>query len=214
MVFESARIRSYQPCDLDDLYRICLQTADNGGDATALCQDPRLPGHVFAAPYAAFEPSLASVAEDLAGVGGYIVGALDSTAFAQRLETDWWPGLRASYPEPPPDLAEALSRPEQHALHDIHHPPGTSDELAERFPSHLHINLLPRLQGRGIGRQLITTLTSALRDRGSPGVHLLVGRGNQRAAEFYRHVGFAERPATYARIFAMDLTGPPESPAG
>jgi hypothetical protein len=66
---ESARIRRFQPGDLDDLYRICLQTADNGHYGTALFGDPRLPGDVYAAPYALLEPSLALVAEDAAGVG-------------------------------------------------------------------------------------------------------------------------------------------------
>ena len=103
MTSEPARIRCYQPNDLDDLYRICLQTADNGHDATALFRYP-LPGHVYAAPYAIFEPSLAFVAQDSAGVGGYIVAARDSQAFEQRLERDWWPELRASHPEPPQDL--------------------------------------------------------------------------------------------------------------
>ena len=90
------RIRPYQPGDLDEVYRICLQTANNGQDATSLFRDPRLPGHVYAAPYAIFEPSLAFVPQDAAGVGGYIVAALDSQAFEQRLERDWWPALRAA----------------------------------------------------------------------------------------------------------------------
>ena len=83
----------------------------------------------------------------------------------------------------------------------------TPDELAARYPSHLHINLLPRLQARGYGRQLIQTLTAALRDQGSRGVHLHVSLGNQRAASFYRHVGFIQLPATdtHSHLFGMDL---------
>jgi GNAT superfamily N-acetyltransferase len=157
-----------------------VQTADNGQDATSIFRDPRLPGHVYAAPYALFEPSLAFVAQDAGGVGGYIVAALDSQAFEQRLERDWWPALRARHPEPSQDLAKGLSPPEQFALHAIHHPWGTPGELARGFPSHLHINLVPRLQGQGIGRQLIATVISALRDQGSHGLHLHVRHGNQR----------------------------------
>ena len=149
--------------------------------------------------------SLAFVAEDRAGVGGYIVAALDSRAFGQRLESDWWPALRTSYPEPTPGVAEQLSLPERRALGNIHHPWDRHDALSGHYPSHLHIDLLPRLQGRGLGRQLIATLTSALRHQGSPGVHLLAGRANQRAAGFYRHVGFTELPATDVYTFAMEL---------
>jgi hypothetical protein len=81
----AARVRQFRPDDLDDLYRICLQTAGGGQDGTALFRDPKLPGHVYAAPYALFEPSLAFVAEDAAGVGGYIVAALDGETFERRL---------------------------------------------------------------------------------------------------------------------------------
>lgn len=207
----SVRIRQYQPTDLDDLYRICLQTADNGQDATPLFRDPRLPADVYLVPYVTFEPSLAFVAEDARGPGGYIVAALDSRAFERRLKDDWWPKLRVRYPEPPPDVAEALPAAVRYALHDIHHPWDTVDELASRFPSHMHIDLLPRLQGRGIGRKLIETLVANLRDQGSPGLHLIVGDGNQKAVGFYRHVGFAEvqdddmLPAAGLHIFSMDL---------
>jgi ribosomal protein S18 acetylase RimI-like enzyme len=204
---EPARIRPYRPGDLADLYRICLQTADNGQDATAIFRDPKLPGHVYAAAYATFEPSLCFVAEDAAGVGGYIVGALDSQAFERRLERDWWPALRVSYPEPPEDLAAGLSLAEQYAIHDIHHPWPPSADLGTPFPSHLHINLLPRLQGRGIGRRLIETLIGSLRGQGSRGVHLVVGHGNGRAADFYRHIGFMELPATDVHLLGMDLRG-------
>lgn len=212
MDLTSVRIRPCQPADLDELYSICVQTADNGADATALFSDPRLPGHVFAAPYAVFEPSLAFVAQDASGVGGYIVGALDSRAFRQRLERDWWPALRDRYPEPQPDVAETMSLPERHMRHDIHHRFGADDQVTERFPSHLHINLVPRLQGRGLGRQLIGALTSELRNQGSPGVHLHAGRRNQRAVRFYRYVGFTELPATDAHLFAMDLGDRPAAP--
>ncbi len=99
------RIRAFAPGDLDEVYRICLLTADNGQDGTAVFTDPRLPGEVYAAPYALLEPSLALLAEDADGVCGYVVAALDSLDFDQRLERDWWPALRARYPEPPPAAA-------------------------------------------------------------------------------------------------------------
>ena len=200
-----ARIRSYRPGDLDALYRICLLTGDDGQDATSVYHDPTLLGHIFAAPYGLFEPSLAFVAEDAAGAGGYIVGALDSQAFAERLDRDWWPRLRTRYPEPTPRLPRERWTPDQHLAYVIHHPWRTPDELTRRYPSHLHINLLPRLQARGYGGQMMTTLLVALREQGSWGVHLYVSLGNRQAAGFYRHLGFTELPATGAHIFGLDL---------
>lgn len=200
---EEIRIRSYRPADLGDLYRICLLTADSGQDGTSLFRDPQLPGHIFAAPYGVFQPELAFLAEDGEGVGGYIVGALDSQEFERTLERQWWPPLRERYPEPPGEAGQWTR--EQFFAYLIHHPPSTPDELAGPFPSHLHINLLPRLQGRGTGRRLIETLAGALRDRGSPGLHLRVGFANQRAAQFYAHVGFIDHPAGGMHLFTMEL---------
>ena len=94
----------------------------------------------------------------------------------------------------------------------IHHPWRIPDVLAARYPSHLHIDLLPRLQASGLGKQMTKTLIAALRDQGSPGVHLYVPGGNQHAAGFYRHIGFTELPATpdelpapHLLLFGMDL---------
>jgi GNAT superfamily N-acetyltransferase len=211
MASEEAHIRPYRPGDLDDLYRICLLTADSGKDATPQFHDPQLPGHIFAAPYGVLEPSLTFVAEDADGVGGYIVGARDSQEFRRKLEREWWPRLRERYPLPPADApGQELSR-EQLFVSFIHDPIATPEELTASYPSHLHINLLPRLQAHGMGRRLIDTLVAALRDQGSPGLHLFVHQGNHRAIQFYRHVGFTQLPSEspQSHLFAMDLSGPP-----
>jgi ribosomal protein S18 acetylase RimI-like enzyme len=207
-----AHVRPYRPSDLDALYQICLLTGDDGRDATSLFHDPRLIGHFFAAPYGLFEPSLAFVAEDAQGVGGYILGALDTQAFEAQLESNWWPSLRTRHPDPPPSLPSQQWTPDQHVAHMIHHPWRIPDELAARYPSHLHIDLLPRLQASGYGRELTSTLTTALRDQRSPGVHLHVPDSNRRAVGFYRHLGFtelsapaAELPGSGLHLFGMDL---------
>jgi ribosomal protein S18 acetylase RimI-like enzyme len=202
---EPVRIRPYRPADLDALYRVCLETGHNGADATSMYRDPWLIGHVHAAPYAIFEPSLAFVAEDAAGVGGYILGARDTVAFEARLERDWWPRLHGRYPEPPAEVPEDQWTPDQRKAHTIHHIWKASPELAARYPSHLHIDIVPRLQSGGNGRRLMNALTGALREQGSPGVHLHVHATNERAIGFYRHVGFTQLPADGAVLFAMDL---------
>jgi ribosomal protein S18 acetylase RimI-like enzyme len=207
-----ALIRPYRPSDLGALYRICLLTGDDGQDATSLYSDPSLLGHFFAAPYGLFEPTLAFVAEDTTGVGGYIVGALDTQAFEERLERTWWTHLRARYPDPPGGIPGDQLTCDQQVARMIHHPWRTTDGLAARYPSHLHIDLLPRLQASGLGSQMTKTLIAALRDQGSAGVHLHVPRGNQHATGFYRHFGFTELaanpddlPAPHLLLFGMDL---------
>lgn len=205
---ERVTIRRYDPADLDALYQVCLQTARNGGDATPLYRDHGMLGRVHVAPYVKFEPSLAFVAEDATGVGGYIIGALNSLDFEARLERDWWPKLRAQYPLPPPNVPETDWTAEQVKAHHVHHPWTTPPELAAQYPSHLHINLVPRLQSGGNGRRLISLMKEALRQRGSRGVHLAVRPANLRAIGFYRHLGFGQfSESDDAVIFVMDLTG-------
>lgn len=168
-------------------------------------EDPRILGHVFAAPYALFEPSLAFVAEDEAGVGGYIVAALDSRAFEERLEADWWPALRDRYPVPPSELPPDQWTPDQRTAGFIHVPITVPDNLVQDYPSALHINLVPRLQSQGLGRQLMNTEVRALRQQGSVGLHFFVWPSNQRAVGFYRHLGCTMISAEGPVIFAMDL---------
>lgn len=202
-------IRPVQPADLDALYLIALATGDAGGDATHLYKDGKLVGHIYAAPYALLEPESAFVAEDGEGVAGYIVGTCDTPAFERRLEAEWWPTLRPLHADPSGSPHESWSADELRAW-TIHHPRGTPAKLTEPYPSHLHINLLPRLQGRGMGAKLIDRWLEAMREAGSRGAHLGVNLANARARRFYRAYGFEELPRDGSRPhdpvwFAMAL---------
>lgn len=183
-------IRDVRPGDLEALYRICLATGDSGADAAALYRDPKLVGHLYAAPYAVLEPEHALVVEDGEGVGGYIVGALDTLAFEARMDAEWFPALRRQYPDPGDDPAGW--RLDEVRAWQIHHPRPPPARIAEPYPSHLHINLLPRLQGQGLGQALIDAWLARIDAAGSRGVHLGVSAANHRALRFYRAYGLEE----------------------
>ena len=213
----AALIRAVAPGDLDALYRIALRTGDSGQDATHLYRDGALVGHLYAAPYAVLAPEFAFVAEDGEGVGGYIVGALDTLAFEARLEADWWPDLRRRYPDPGGD-------PKHWVLDDIrawqiHHPRPPPTRVTDAYPSHLHINLLPRLQGRGLGKALIDRWIDAVAAAGSRGLHLGVSPSNHRALRFYAAYGLEEfrfprpKPRPDTIYFVQDFTTPRPSPS-
>jgi GNAT superfamily N-acetyltransferase len=188
------RIRPCASADLDDLYRICLATGDSGADASALYEDPKLIGHVYAAPYALFSPDSCFVAEDVDGVGGYILGALDTPAFETLLEASWWPKLRENYLDPAAKPPKSWTPAETRAW-QIHHPYRTPARITGPFPSHLHIDLLPRLQGQGVGRQLMDVWLTRAKELGSVGAHLGVGLANARALRFYRAYGWRQLEA-------------------
>jgi GNAT superfamily N-acetyltransferase len=181
-------IRTARAEDRGALYDICLRTGDRGADASALHADPELLGHVYVGPYLALEPGFAYVVADPEGrVQGYCLGTADSAGFAARCEAQWWPDLRRRYPEP-------VSRPpaDQELVELIHRPPVTDSAIVARFPGNLHIDLLPAIQGRGLGRALIDQLAASLVAAGCPGLHLGVARDNERAVSFYRRLGFDE----------------------
>lgn len=183
-------IRSYHPNDLDTLYDICLKTGDTGEDATELYDDPKLLGHLYAAPYAVLEPDLTFVLENSAGVCGYILGALDSREFDERLEREWFPALREQYPQPASD-PKTWTR-DKRIINGFYEDRSDNDDLLTDYPSHLHIDLLPHAQGRGNGRALMETFLEALKAKGSPGVHLGTSPQNVRAERFYKKMGFHE----------------------
>ncbi len=202
-------IRAVREDDLDALYRIALATGDGGADATALYRDPNLLGHIYATPYAVLCPETVFVAEDAGEVGGYIVGAADTVAFETRVEAEWWPRLRTEYAEPV-GVPQADWTLDQRRIRTIHHPRRTPSEITSTYPSHLHINLLPALRGRNVGRRLMDRWLQVIRKLGSPGAHLAVGRANTRAIRFYTACGFREltclpQPAAGAAWFGITL---------
>ena len=182
-------LRPFKERDLDSLYAISLATGLAGGDATALYEDSRLMGHIYSAPYALLSPATSFVAQDDEGVAGYIVGTLDTHAFEQQLERDWWPRLRTLYRDPsdhPPGTWTA----DQRRCSTIHHPRRTPRAIVEAFPAHVHMNLLPRIQRKGIGRSLLDRWIRAARDKGLNSIHVGANPDNQRAIRFWETCGF------------------------
>lgn len=172
-------------------YEVCLKTGDHGEDGEPFYRDDRdALGRVFVGPYLAFERDFAFVLEDAQGICGYALGAFDSRAFYARYDREWKPDLCARFPEPHGD-PRGWTRVQQ-VHHWYHHPDYFCPEPYDRYPSHLHIDLLPRAQGRGYGRRMLQQVMDALRARGSPGAHLGLSARNTRAYGFYRRLGFGE----------------------
>lgn len=181
-------IRPYAPGDLDALYDICLKTGEHGADASGLYTDPRLLGAIYAAPYATLEPELAFVAEDRDGVAGYILGTADTRGFEMACEAAWWPALRGVHARPQgPPAAWTL---EQQRAYQIHRPFRIPEPVVAAAPAHLHIDLLPRLQGQGVGRRMLDTWLTAVGGR----AHLGTSTPNRRAIRFYEAYGWRHLP--------------------
>lgn len=185
---DNVHIRPYQARDLASLYEICLRTGAAGADATDLVEDPRLFGEIYSAPYAVLQSQHAHVLDDGSGRAvGYVLGALDTAAFEARCEAEWWPPLRDAHP-----IIAGGTRLDDLLIHLIHHRSTPPASLLARYPSHLHIDLLPEAQGGGWGRRLLEAVHASLAAAGSAGVHWGVSTTNERALGFYRHLGASE----------------------
>ncbi len=184
-------IRNVRPGDEPGAYHVCLKTGDFGNDGEPFfTADPDALGRVFVGPYLAYAPELGVILEDQEGICGYALGALDSRAFYARYEAEWRPRLCAQYPAPTGNPSQ-WTRVQQ--IHDCyHHPDYFCPEPYDAYPAHLHIDLLPRAQRRGLGRQMLEEVIARLRQRGSPGAHLGVSVPNATALGFYQRLGFKE----------------------
>ena len=184
-------IRPARPGDQPDAYYVCLKTGDFGKDGEPFYrEDPDALGRIFVGPYLAYEPELSLILEDTQGVCGYALGAFDSRAFYARYEGEWRPDLCKKFPAPQGDPSQWTRV--QTVYHWYHHPDYFMPEPYEAYPSHLHIDLLVRAQGRGYGRRMMEQVMDKLRQRGSPGAHLGVSMLNTPAFGFYLRLGFRE----------------------
>jgi len=185
-------IRPYRTGDLARLREICVRTGAAGGDATARWSSDELLPDLFLEPYVTAEPDWCWVVDEGEGAVGYLVAAPSTQRFVRWWRAKWMPWFAERYPAPdePYSAEERLVRrgyePEQLLIAEV-----------EEYPAHLHIDLLPSVQGRGYGRALIENmLIPGLARAGVPGVHLVVDPANTSARSFYSAVGFVALPSS------------------
>lgn len=179
-------IRSFRPGDEPALAEICLKTADAGADATGVLDDDAVWAEIFVLPYAHRHPEYVFVVEtDDSRVAGYVVGVPDTRAFEDWFHDAWWPENGARWP-----LPKAPRSRQDGILTYAYGRRGGAEPYGDAYPAHLHIDLLPELQGQGWGRRLIETLADALRADGVEGLHLTASSDNAGALAFYDRIGF------------------------
>ncbi len=187
----NAQLREAHLSDLPYLYEICLKTGAAGDDATGLFGDPWMLGQYYAAPYLIKDRDYCFVATQREIPLGYILATDDTLGFDEWMESYWLPTLRARYPKTNAE-GTTVSEQERGLIAKIHESHGTVPVAPwlSKYPAHLHIDLLPALQGQGCGKRLMETLLSRLIARSCPGVHLGVSAENTRAIAFYEKLGF------------------------
>jgi len=181
-------IRPAIPADEGQVAAICLLTGADGGDATGLFADDSVLADVYAVPYL-YGPECIALAWDVDGEArGYVVGTANTRAFQEWFVEVCWP-MRP--------VREPRTAGDEWLIPGAADPNRMLGPIAQEYPAHLHIDLLPDQQGKGAGRQLIEAFCVAAADAGARGVHLEASSGNRAAMAFYPKVGF-EAVATTA----------------
>jgi ribosomal protein S18 acetylase RimI-like enzyme len=198
-------VRPYDSRDLAALREICVLTGYRGTDARGVMTDTALLPDAFAEPYVVHDPGLAFVADDGGTAVGYIVGTTDTAGFARWFADAWLPVVAPKH-APPPARVESF---EDLILNALHNPARMVVPELAGHPAHLHIDLVPGYQGRGLGRRLMAAFLVELRARGVERVHLGMDPANSGARAFYDKLGFApiEIPSVPGAVYLGRSTG-------
>lgn len=184
------RVRGYEASDREAVRRICFETGYMGDPAAWQWADRESFADLFSRYYTDHEPESALVAEHDGEVVGYLLGCRDSSRVLSPAAMGgrsmlmrgllFRPGTAGVLWRSLGDLATGVVRREPL-------PTGFEDE---RWPAHLHIDLLSSARSQGVGRELIGRWLQTLRDEDVAGCHLETWAENDGAIAFFGQMGF------------------------
>jgi ribosomal protein S18 acetylase RimI-like enzyme len=182
------------------VWDLAADTAFFGDPVEAFLDDRALFCAAFVAYYTDHEPERLWVAEIDGTVVGYVTGCGDSRRQAQTFRSRVLPGvlwgvLRRRYRIGFKTLRFALRMAREGLRH------GRPDVSLDRYPGHLHINVLAGARGNRIGRALLERSLVQFWATGVPGVHLSTTDHNVAACHLYESVGFRLLHAWPSRLW-------------
>jgi ribosomal protein S18 acetylase RimI-like enzyme len=160
---------------------------------------------LFTAYYTDAEPESALVAEKDGVVVGYLLGCVDTTKAWNPATVFFRHLLRrgiAFRPGTAGMVWRSLGDIAVDALRRRLPPVAVRDD---RWPAHLHIDLLPSTRGSGVGADLMHRWLDALRGAGVRGCHLETLGENHGAIAFFESMGFNRHGAP---TFAPGMRSP------
>ena len=169
-------IRPYQVKDKENVRQVCIATGP--GDAAQ-------PGPALTALLATYcdyyiecEPSNCFVVANEADEAvGYIFCAENYARYKKRFRKEYLPRVKGC------GFTKYVESWSSQFLPRF---------FQAKYPAHLHIDIHDAYQRQGLGTQLVDALAEHLRQKGLPGVMLVVGSGNQKGRNFYKKYGFKE----------------------
>lgn len=179
-------VRPYRAGDRAAVRHICYVTGFMGDPVDWQWRDEETFADMFSGYYTDREPESACVADDGGRVAGYLLGCTDTCRSLGYTKLVARKILRKGLPLRP-GTAGFVWRAVLDVVRDRHVP---ADFLDDRWPAHLHIDLLAQARGSGVGRRLVNAWLGRCRELGLPGVHLGTMAENKRAIAFFEATGF------------------------
>ena len=147
---------------------------------------------VYLTPYLDLEPASVFVAVVDGRPAGYLAGCVDESVFPSEEERTEavikkYRLFRMSGPR-----RFFVRAAYDTALLKLRRQPMAGELTDPRWPSHLHIDLLPVARGTGAAEQLMTAWFDRLREVGSPGCYLQTSAENERAVRYFERMGFTK----------------------
>lgn len=185
------QVRPYRADDRGAIRRICYLTGYMGDPPEWYWRDQESFADMWSSYYTDREPESVFVAESGGAPVGYLLGCVDTvqawdpTRIAARHAIARLCLLRRG-------TAGTMWRAVGDSVTSrlLHRPLAGSAFVDGRWPSHLHVNLLPEARGKGAGHALMAAWLDRLRSLGSPGCHVETLAENTPAIAFFEASGF------------------------
>lgn len=187
-------IRPYLSEDREKLYKLCLETCDDGGDATQLYKEhPNLPGDMSLGSYLkeSKEMVMMVVEDDDNEVLGFCAASISCTAQAQQ-QQQYQESIKDNYPKVVREEGVLLSPCEEVLARLQEAVPSPPEILSTSHPAVINLALHPSILDDSIGKRMLTCILASIRSKGVFGGHVIVRVGEKNMCEIYSRMGFVE----------------------
>ncbi|WP_314175356.1 GNAT family N-acetyltransferase [Streptomyces winkii] len=188
-------IRTFAEGDRREL-RELFGKAGEGSPTASMWGHEESEAAIYLQAYMDLEPESLFVAVVDGALVGYLAGCLRHSEFpreSERIARAIRKYRLVLRPRPAAFLARSVLDMGRAA---VRREPTATDFTDERWPAHLHINVMSAARGTGASDGLMNAWFERLRENGSPGCHLLTLEENTRAVRFFERMGFVKHGGT------------------
>lgn len=184
-------IRQYTTSDRAAVREICCETGDRGEPVDNLYSDGAMVADIVTRYYTDFEPESCFVAEAGNIVVGYLTAAMSTRKYARTMAGRIFvPAIAAALRRGTLFTGESWRMFRAGFRNLGSHAKRITPGL-DRFPAHIHIDLLKEARGRGVGRELLAAFVELAASLAVEGIHATVRADNPDGKRFFERNRFA-----------------------